>query len=213
MSVRSLFRLSAFGLAAGAVVVALASLFSPNGDPSTVLGFQFKATAIAALVGGVVLMVALPAMYLFQRAQSGVLGLVGMLLIFAAGSALTIGAMVMNIVVLPGLANLHLSENSAVFASFGPFYIIATAVVTIGGIVFGISVLRAKVYSSALGIGFIVLPLLSFALSMANLPGMLSNLSEVVYMIAFLWTGIELGLKTSEQTAVSTTAANASATA
>lgn len=213
MSVRSLFRLSAFGLAAGAIVVAVAGLLSPQGDnPANVVGAMFYATTIASIVGGVLIMAAWPATYLFQREKSGILGLVAMLTVFAAGMALTVAGGIMNVLVLPGLVHASKGTVNAVFNSVGAFYPIASIVVSLGGILFGVAVLRAGVYSRALGIGFIVLAVASFALGFANLPGVLGNLGLVAYMVALLWTAVELGTKSAGTSpAVSTTPVRASA--
>jgi hypothetical protein len=73
----------------------------------------------------------------------------------------------------------------------------------LGGVLFGVATIRARVFSRQLGIGFIVLAVASFVLGFLSVPGgggvpmswwwgTTGTFGVVAYMIALAWYGIEL---------------------
>jgi hypothetical protein len=87
--------------------------------------------------------------------------------------------------------------------SFNIFFALVSAIVSLGGILFGIATIRAKVFSRQVGIGLIVLAASSFVLGFLSLPGgggihmswwwaTTGTFGVVAYMVALAWYGIEL---------------------
>ena len=194
MSESALFRLSSIGVVVGAVLIGLASLVPSDEDvKAAVAGGVYYPMSIAMLVGGVLLIAGWPAVYLRQRARSGVLGLVGMLLVFGAGATLTIGFTFTQVMIFPWLASLPVTNAQL---SQGPpainvFFPVATLVVTVGGVLFAVATLRARVFPRWVPIAFIVLAVASFA---ANFAGPLEVVGEALFMVGFVLYGIALWL-------------------
>jgi len=207
MSQSSLYRIAALGLMAGAILVAVCGLLSPQGSnlKAVVESALYYPTAVGVLVGGVLIIAGWPAVYIRQRAETGVLGLVAMLMVLVAGMLLTVAAQFSQTLFFPWLTTLPVSNSQLNNgpAAFGVFFPVASAVVGLGGILFGVATIRARVYSRQLGIGFIVLALASFVLGFLNLPGALSSLGGAVYMVALAWAGFELWMGTAASPAVS----------
>lgn len=204
MSGSTLYRLAAGGLIAAAAVTVASSLLSPtNGNAalsSQVASSLFYPTAIAAVVAGIFLVLCLVAVYVRQHASSGVLGLVGLLLIAAPGMVLTVGANLATLLFLPWLASLRLSSSTLGGgpASFSIFFPVASATVGLGGLVFGIAVIRARVFARAMGIGLIVCAVASFVISFLPLLSVLGGAGEIIYMVGLAWAGLELWRSTLE---------------
>ena len=90
MSQPALYRISAVVLLVGAVIVTAGNLLGPQGGArAAVASGMYYPAAVVVLVGGLLVMAGLPAVYLRQRAESGVLGFVAMMAVFAAGMLLT----------------------------------------------------------------------------------------------------------------------------
>ena len=74
----ALYRISAVVLLVGAVLVTAGNLLGPQGGArEAVASGMYYPAAVVVLLGGLLVMAGLPAVYLRQRAESGVLGLVG----------------------------------------------------------------------------------------------------------------------------------------
>jgi hypothetical protein len=55
--------------------------------------------------------------------------------------------------------------------AFTLFFAVVSAIVSLGGVLFGVATIRAKIFSRQLGIGFIVLTAASFVLGFLSIPG------------------------------------------
>lgn len=206
MSRTVLYQAAAVTLVVGSVLTAAGNLLAPQGGArAAVASGSYYPVAIVVLLGGLLVMGSWIAVYLRQRAESGILGFAGMLAVFAAGMLLTVGFPLIQLLVYPWIATMNASDevlNSGP-VSFIIFFAIASAVVSLGGVLFGVATIRAKVFSRQLGIGFIVLAVASFVLGFLSLPGgggipmswwwgTTGTFGVVAYMVALAWYGIEL---------------------
>ena len=120
--------------------------------------------------------------------------------VLAAGMPLTVGFPLIQLLGLPWTATTSLSSKSlnAGPVSFTIFFAVASAVVSVGGVLFGVATIRARVFSRQLGIGFIVLAAASFVLGFLSLPGgggiamswwwgTTGTFGVVAYMVALAW--------------------------
>lgn len=206
MSQQRLYRASAVALILGGAIVCVANLLAPQGGARAAIGSGgYYPAAIAALVGGLLLMAGLPGAYLRQRAESGRLGFTGFALIMLAGMSLSVGFPTLMLLIYPWLAPMQISDHALNNGpvAFNFFFAAASGVVSVGGILFGIATLRARVYSRAAGIAIITLSLASFVLGFLSLPGgggvhmswwwgTTGTFGVVAYMVALAWYGVEL---------------------
>jgi hypothetical protein len=206
MSRTALYQIAAAVLVIGAVLTAAGNLLAPQGGARAAVesGRYYQITLIV-LLGGLLVMGGWPAVYLRQRAESGILGFVGMAAVLASGLLLTVGFPLIQLLMYPWLSDLNISNktlNDGPMA-FNIFFIVTSAVVSIGGVLFGIATLRARVFSRQVGIGLIVLAVASSILGFLSLPGgggihmswwwaTTGTFGVVAYMVALGWYGIEL---------------------
>ncbi|HEX4127333.1 MAG TPA: hypothetical protein VHX67_07125 [Acidimicrobiales bacterium] len=206
MSRTLLYRVAAVALVVGAVLSAAGNLLAPQGDArAAVASGTYYPAAVAVLLGSVLVMAGWPAAYLRQRAQSGILGFVGMVVVFAVGMVLTVGWSTVQLLLFPWVATTGISDKAldAGPLSFTLFFAVSSALVSLGGILFGIATVRARVFSRQLGVGLIVLAVLSAVLGFLSLPGgggismswwwgTTGTFGVVAYMVALGWYGVEL---------------------
>lgn len=206
MSRTAVYQIAAVALIVGAVLSAAGNLLAPQGDArSAIASAGYYPAGVAVLLGGLLVMASWAAVYLWQRAESGILGFAGMTAVLAAGMPLTVGFPLIQLLGLPWTATTSLSSKSlnAGPVSFTIFFAVASAVVSVGGVLFGVATIRARVFSRQLGIGFIVLAAASFVLGFLSLPGgggiamswwwgTTGTFGVVAYMVALAWYGIEL---------------------
>jgi hypothetical protein len=206
MSQTVLYRIASVALVVGAVLVAAGNLLAPQGDARAALASGlYYPMALTVLLGGLLVMGSLTAVYVRQRVESRVLGFVGLAAMLAAGMPLTVGFPLIQLLIYPWMAPMPVS--SAVLnegpESFNVFFAVASGVVSVGGILFGIATIRARIFSRRLGIGLIVLAVASFVLGFLSLPagggihmswwwGTTGTFGVVAYMVALAWYGIEL---------------------
>ncbi len=206
MSRSALYQIAAIVLIVGGVLTAAANLLAPQGNARVaVASGSYYPVAIAVLIGGLLVMGGWPAVYLRQRGQSGVLGFVGMVMVLVSGLLLTVAFPLIQLLIYPWITNLNIptSTLSDGPASFNIFFAVTSGVVSIGGVLFGVATIRAKVFSRPLGIGMIVLAAASFVLGFLSLPGgggihmswwwaTTGTFGVLAYMVALAWYGIEL---------------------
>jgi hypothetical protein len=201
-----LYRLAGVALVVGAGVVSVGNLLAPQGGArAAVASGRYVPLALAVLLGGLLVMGSWPAVYLRQRAESRLLGFVGFVLVLAAGLLLSVAFPLLQLLIYPWLAPLPISSTvlNDGPASFNVFFALVSALVSLGGILFGVATIRAKVFSRQVGIGLIVLAVASFVLGFLSLPGgggihmswwwaTTGTFGVVAYMVALGWYGIEL---------------------
>jgi hypothetical protein len=206
MSGTVLYRIAAVALVVGAVMTAGGNLLAPQGDArAAVANGMYYPIAVVVLLGGLLVMSSWTAVYLRQRAESGVLGFVGMVAVLAAGMCLIVGFPLIQILIFPWIATMNVASKAL---NDGPvafiiFFAVASGVVSLGGVLFGVATIRAGVFSRQLGIGLIVLAVASSVLGFLSLPGgggiamswwwaTTGTWGVVAYMVALAWYGIEL---------------------
>jgi hypothetical protein len=88
-------------------------LLAPQGDArSAIASAGYYPAGVAVLLGGLLVMASWAAVYLRQRAESGILGFAGMAAVFAAGVPLTVGFPLIQLLVLPWTATTSVSGKS-----------------------------------------------------------------------------------------------------
>jgi hypothetical protein len=206
MSRTLLFKIAAVALVTGAALTAAANLLAPQGSArAAVASSSYYPVALAVLLGGLLTVAGLPALYLRQRPETGVLGFIGVAAIFAAGMPLSVGFPLIQILIYPWIATTNISSKALNEGpvSFTIFFAVASAVVSLGGILFGIATVKARVFSPRLGVGFAVLAAASFVLGFLSVPGgggirmswwwgTTGTFGVVAYMVALAWYGTEL---------------------
>jgi hypothetical protein len=166
---------------------------------------MYYPAAVVVQVVGLLVMAGLPAVYLRQRAESGVLGFVAMMAVFAAGMLLIVGFALIQVLIFPWIATMNVSNK---VLNEGPvafiiFFAVASAIVSLDGVLFGVATIRARIFSHQLGIGCIVLTAGSFVLGFLSIPGgggiamswwwaTTGTFGVVAYMAALSWFAIEL---------------------
>ncbi len=206
MSQTALYRIAAVVLLVGAVIITAGNLLGPQGGVrEAVASGMYYPAAVVVLLGGLLVMAGMPAIYLCQRAESGILGFVGMVAVFAAAMPLTVGFPLIQVLIFPWIATMSVSNkvlNDGPVA-FTIFFAVASAIVSLGGVLFGVATLRARIFSRQLGIGFIVLTAASFVLGFLSIPGgggihmswwwaTTGTFGVIAYMVALAWYAIEL---------------------
>jgi hypothetical protein len=206
MSRTVLYQIAAVALVVGAVLIAAGNLLAPQGGArAAVASGMYYPIAVAVLLGGLLWPAGWIAVYLWQRAESGVLGFAGMVAVLAAGITLTVGFPMIQVLAFPWIATMSVSNKALNDGpvAFTIFFAVASAVVSLGGVLFGIATIRARTFSRQLGIGLIVLAVASFVLGFLSIPGgggikmswwwgTTGTFGVVAYMVAVAWYGLEL---------------------
>jgi hypothetical protein len=206
MAQRLLYQIAAVALVVGAVLVTAGNLLAPQGDArAAVASGLYYPLALVVLLGGLLVMSGWTAVYLRQRAESGVLGFVGSVSVLVTGMLLSVGFPLIQVLIYPWIASMNVSTKTLSDgpASFNIFFAVVSAIVSLGGVLFGIATVRAEVFSRPLGIGMIVLAAASFVLGFLSLPGgggihmswwwaTTGTFGVVAYMVVMAWSGIEL---------------------
>jgi hypothetical protein len=206
MSRTVLYQIAAVALIIGAVLTAAGNLLAPQGDArAAIASGRYYPITLIVLLGGLIVMGGWPAVYLWQRAESGALGFAGMVAVLASGLLLTVGFPLIQLLIYPWLAGMNISNKALSDGpmSFNVFFALTSAVVSLGGVLFGIATIRGRVFSRQVGIGMIVLAAASFVLGFLSLPGgggihmswwwaTTGTFGVLAYMVALAWYGIEL---------------------
>lgn len=133
------------------------------------------------LLAGVLLLVGLVGMYLRHSEAAGVLGLIGFLAALL-GTSLVMGAFWSDLFVTPALAQevpeLLNAEEPPALVDLG--FTLSFSLFALGWLLFGLSVLRARIYPRAAAFLLIV----GAALTFIPLPG-----TGIVFSAAVIWLG------------------------
>ena len=113
MSQTVLYRIAAVALVVGAVLVTAGNLLAPQGNArAAVESLLYSPLALVVLLGGLLVMAGWPAVYLRQRAESGVLGFVGFVAVLAAGMLLLVGFPLIQVLIFPWIATMQISTKT-----------------------------------------------------------------------------------------------------
>lgn len=204
MSSRILYRLSAGTLIIGGLLLLISSimgaiLFPDNSSaPEQVLSLPWNLVTLIFLLGSLLCSIGLPALYLRQSTQVGVMGFVGFILLFIS-FVLNFAFSSVQLVALPLLAqtapHLLVGQEIPLGMSAFLFLLIAGLMQLVGGILLGIATLRAAVFPRLAGILLIVSGVLFVPLFLTS-PSTLADILEVASFAtltgAFLWCGYSL---------------------
>lgn len=137
--------------------------------------------AVVFLLAGVLLLVGLVGMYLHHSEAAGVLGLIGFLAALL-GTSLVMGAFWSDLFVTPALAQevpeLLNAEEPPALVDLG--FTLSFSLFALGWLLFGLSVLRARIYPRAAALLLIV----GAALTFIPLPA-----TGIVFSAAVIWLG------------------------
>ena len=185
MSSTTLYRLSAIALLIGGVLAALGA------TAQTFLSEEYLNPLwipVAALIfiGTLLVQVGLPAIYLRQMKQVGMLGLVGFILFFLGYAQFGIGFRFFDIVILPWFGK---SADINPPLNFIIYSVSAVLLLLAGALVFGIATIRASV--------FLKLPavLLIISLVLNRIGGHIPHLQDIgsiLFYLSFVWFGYAL---------------------
>ena len=202
MSSTQLFRVSGISLLLSALLSLIAALLSffvnlSFTAPSATFQSPLWSTHYSLSFASIALtLIGLPALYLRLRGQRGDrLGFFGLLFILV-GSFLVLGMAGYFVSVLPVVAAKAPQILTATLESgFDIFPLGGTLFLTIGTILLGIAVLRAKVFPTMVGIlllAWTVLNLLNFFFQSGLLATLAGLLSTLAWAAAFGWVGMML---------------------
>lgn len=178
MSTSTLFRI---GAVLGLVTTVLFAIEVPF--PDTTL---METLSIIALVCG---SFSLLAIYLYHRESAGVLGDVGYFTA-AVSNILTVGAVFMLAYVVP-----LVDEETIMTIVSGPaaFYLLVTFVmVALGGILFGLSVVRARVFHPLAGVFYGLGAVGIAAFFLLQLPRLVSMIATWIMVFGIAWASVQL---------------------
>jgi hypothetical protein len=203
MSSTQLFRVSGISLLLGALfslITALVSFFvntSFTASPATFQSPLWSTHYSLSFASIALTLIGLPAFYLRMRGQRGDrLGFFGLLFI-VFGTFLILGMAGYFVSVLPLVAAKapQILTATLVSSGFGIFPLGGTLFLTIGTILLGIVVLRAKVFPTMVGIlllAWTVLNLLNFFFQSGLLATLAGLLSALAWAAAYGWVGMML---------------------
>jgi hypothetical protein len=185
---------------AGAIGAILASAFIfllPGPEGPTDIGSI--PTNVVAVLSGLLLLAGLPAIYRAQAKQMGTLGLVGVALLWIAAVSL--------LLVLPGIQILGLTapdmiphpggEGPPPAAIFS--IVLGAAGILLGGVIVGITMIRAQVFRAALGWMILIFAVLLIPMRLVGgnglLGAMLINSDLALFYAGLAWAGASLSFQ------------------
>ena len=197
MSSNTLYRLSGLGLLLGGILAAIGVVLSEIANSPT--SSVYISGGTLAIAGGMLIVICFVGVYVRQAAQTGVLGLLGFILLMLSRLFLAISYGTFRAVVLPWLASVapHLvavdPPGTIVILTCGPLTSI------LGAIFFSIASIRATVFPRWISI-FLVL---GFVLNtVVNAVGLQDfGISSVLFQLAFASFGYVLLTRPRAETA------------
>ena|SRR6266700_2201020 len=198
MSSALLYRTSGIALLLGAVLAiignVLGTILFPGNDPHQYSNALWLIVMLLSFIGSLVLLLGLPAVCVRQAERAGWLGLIGFVLTMIGGFLFT-GFSLIPLLVLPWLAQTapKLAASSGP-PSFFVFFLVASLVFVVGGILLGIAIMRARIlprWAGALILVGAVLNLVSFPLSGA-ISNILGTVAFVLFAVGIGWIGSTL---------------------
>jgi hypothetical protein len=187
MSPQTLYRLSGISLLIGGLLTALATLpvlFIGDDSTSTIAA----TAALLRVLGGMLIVVGLPGMYLRQAERVGLLGLVGFLATLFYILILGVAGDTINAFIVPFIASAAPALlKGSLPSGLGNFFIVGGLLGLVGGILLGIVTLRAAILPRWAGLPLIVGAVLSFIGNF--LPPMISTVGVVLFFVGLAWLG------------------------
>ena len=194
MSSTRLYRLSGISLLIGCVLIVLVTIPGVfiNSDPASAYSVY---SSLGRVIGGILLLLGLPGVYVRQSQRAGVLGLIGFVLTLIYILMLGTFGDTFNALVLPFIATHAPSLMKNEPPALSLFYLIGGLVGVVGGVLLGIATIRASVLSRWAGVLLIVGSVVQFFGDVFNLP--IANPGFLLFMIGLALLG--LGVVTAKQ--------------
>ncbi|HEY4384369.1 MAG TPA: hypothetical protein VGN34_07850 [Ktedonobacteraceae bacterium] len=190
LSSHSLFRLSGLGLLAASLISILGRVCDLiDGGKNSSLGVAGSAFL---LLGSLLLVICLPALFLRQVPRMGFSGLIGFLLFMFAALLLGIGGETMFLIISPWLASVapHLAAQGP--DSLGLFFLGSGVLELLGGVMFCIATLRAHVFPRWPIVLLLVIIIAQAGLGMAQLNELVSAVFDMLFYMTLAWVSITL---------------------
>jgi hypothetical protein len=187
-------------LLAGAIGAILASaliFLLPGPEGPTDIGSI--PTNVVAVLSGLLLLAGLPALYRAQAKQVGTLGLVGVVLLWIAAVSL--------LLVLTGIQILGLTAPSVIPhpGGEGPppaaliSVVLGAALILIGGVIVGITMIRAHVFRASIGWMILIFAVLLVPMKFVGGNGLLGtillNIDLALFYAGLAWAGATLSFR------------------
>ena len=182
--------------AIGAILASLLIFLLPG--PDGLGGPGSIPTNVVFVISGVLLLVGLPALYRAQAKQIGILGMVGVVFLWVATIFLLLvlsGVQILDVAV-PGLIP-HPGGDGPPPLAIIPL-ILGMLLTLIGGVIVGLTTIRAHVFAAAIGWIMIVSPVLLFLKVLAGngLPGIiLTSACLALFYAGLAWAGATLSFR------------------
>lgn len=203
MSSRETFRLGGAALIAGAVLDIVATLVSTllfaGNDPTPYANNAlFVPINILSALGTALLLLGLPLLYLSGPEEWGVLGLIGVVLIFVTGLMFGIFFSLLSALLVPYLVqHAPATVKGQGPPSFFPFFIVGTLCQVLGLALLAVPILRGLVARRWIGyvmLAAAVLAVVGFFIGGGGGPtnvlvALLGNLSPLLLFVALGWLG------------------------
>ena len=190
MSSTILYRLSGMSLLIGSLLVAVGviPIFFIGDDPGSSIAASI---ALLRVLGGMLIVLGLPGMYLRQAERVGLLGLVGFVLTLFYILILGVAGDTINAFVLPFLASAAPALlKGSLPSGLETFFIVGQLLAFVGGVLLGIATLRAGVFSRWASLLLIVGAVLSF-IGNFLLP-IIGTVGVVLFLVGLAWLGSEV---------------------
>jgi len=182
--------------AIGAILASLLIFLLPG--PDGITGIGSIPTNVVAVISGLLLLAGLPALYRAQAKQMGTLGLVGVVLLWIAA--------VSNLLVLTSVQLLDLTVRGVIPHPGGhgppPAAVIPAVLggvlILIGGVMVGITTIRAHVIAAAIGWVILISSVLLFPMAFVSgnpnglLGTILTNTDFVLFYAGLAWAGVAI---------------------
>jgi len=181
--------------AIGAILASLLIFLLPG--PDGVGGPGSIPTNVVFVISGLLLLVGLPALYRAQAKQIGILGLVGVVFLWAATIFLFLvlsGVQILDVAV-PGLIP-HPGGDGPPPLAIIPM-ILGVLLTLIGGVIVGITTIRARILTGAIGWIILISPvLLLLRAPVGGLLGvMLTSICLGLFYAGLAWAGATLSFR------------------
>jgi hypothetical protein len=223
MSTQGFFRLSGLALVGGSVLTIVFRIVSAffYGDTTTYANQPMNIiTDFALAAATILLLLGLPGVYASRAQGFGVVGLVGMALVFIAGMMLGVFGNLVGAMVDPWLA----TEAPDLANGFGPpaffaFFNVEELLLVIGSILLAIPLLRGQVSPRWPGIALLLSVVVGsvgfflFAIPTNLASSLMGEVAPLLLLIALAGLGFQTWLKPTPDTAPATTRMGATSTA
>ncbi len=190
MSGRRVFQLAGWSLLVGGLVATLGTLVNsfttgPN-DPTAL------PANLAVLVGVILVLLGVPALYARLYHAIGWVGLIGFALFYISGLVAGIGGSILGLYFFPTLAQVAPSFlNGPPPQNVMNFFLIGGIINLVGGVLFGGAVVVARTIERNAGILVVLGAILSFVGNFVNVPH-LGDLGTALFLVALAWMGVTL---------------------